>query len=85
MPTPNTVKITPTVLFSVFADALLANAAPILAHKSVNTTHKTNKRISGITPQISVSGFLDLLKGKNSLLLFQKFCNMKFAYRSQKF
>lgn len=73
MPTPNTVKITPTVLFSVFADALLANAAPILAHKSVNTTHKTNKRISDITPQISVSGFLDLLKGRIHYSYFKNF------------
>lgn len=73
MPTPNTVKITPTVLFSVFADALLANAAPILAHKSVNTTHKTNKRISDITPQISVSEFLDLLKGRIHYSYFKNF------------
>ena len=33
-----------------------------------------------IPPKISVSGFMGYLKGKSSLLIFQKFGNMKFAY-----
>ncbi len=33
-----------------------------------------------IPPKISVSGFMGYLKGKGSLLLFQKYGNMKFAY-----
>ena len=33
-----------------------------------------------IPPKISVSGFMGYLKGKSSLLLFQKYGNMKFAY-----
>ena len=33
-----------------------------------------------IPPKISVSGFMGYLKGKSSLLIFQKYGNMKFAY-----
>ena len=33
-----------------------------------------------IPPKISVSVFMGYLKGKSSLLLFQKYGNMKFAY-----
>ena len=32
-----------------------------------------------IPPKISVSGFMGYLKGKSSLLIFQKYGNMKFA------
>ena len=38
-----------------------------------------------IPPQISVSGFMGYLKGKSSLMIFQKFGNMKFAYRNREF
>ena len=33
-----------------------------------------------IPPKMSVSGFMGYLKGKSSLMIFQKFGNMKFAY-----
>ena len=38
-----------------------------------------------IPPKISVSGFMGYLKGKSSLKIFQKFGNMKFAYRNREF
>ena len=34
---------------------------------------------------MSVSGFMGYLKGKSSLMIFQKFGNMKFAYRNREF
>lgn len=33
----------------------------------------------------SVSGFMGYLKGKSSLMIFQKWGNMKFAYRNREF
>lgn len=38
-----------------------------------------------IPPKISVSGFMGYLKGKSSLMLFQRCGNMKFAYRNREF
>lgn len=38
-----------------------------------------------IPPKLSVSGFMGYLKGKSSLMIFQKFGNMKFAYRNREF
>lgn len=38
-----------------------------------------------IPPKISVSGFMGYLKGKSSLQIFQKYGNMKFAYRNREF
>ena len=38
-----------------------------------------------IPPKISVSGFMGYLKGKSSLMIFQRFGNMKFAYRNREF
>ena len=38
-----------------------------------------------IPPKYSVSGFMGYLKGKSSLMIFQKFRNMKFAYRNREF
>ena len=38
-----------------------------------------------ISPKYSVSGFMGYLKGKSSLMIFQKFGNMKFAYRNREF
>ena len=38
-----------------------------------------------IPPKISVSGFMGNLKGKSSLMIFQKYGNMKFAYRNREF
>ena len=34
---------------------------------------------------MSVSGFMGYLKGKSSLRIFQKWGNMKFAYRNREF
>ena len=38
-----------------------------------------------IPPKMSVSGFMGYLKGKSSLMIFQKWGNMKFAYRNREF
>ena len=38
-----------------------------------------------IPPKMSVSGFMGFLKGKSSLMIYQKWGNMKFAYRNREF
>ena len=38
-----------------------------------------------IPPKLSVSGFVGYLKGKSSLMIFQRWGNMKFAYRNREF
>ena len=38
-----------------------------------------------IPPKYSIAGFMGYLKGKSSLMIFQKFGNMKFAYRNREF
>ena len=38
-----------------------------------------------IPPKMSVSGFMGYIKGKSALLVFQKYGNMKFAYRNREF
>lgn len=38
-----------------------------------------------IPPKMSVSGFMGYLKGKSALMIFQKWGNMKFAYRNHEF
>ena len=38
-----------------------------------------------IPPKLSVSAFMGYLKGKSSLMIFQKYGNMKFAYRNREF
>ena len=38
-----------------------------------------------IPPKISVSSFMGYLKGRSSLMIFQKFGNIKFAYRNREF
>ena len=38
-----------------------------------------------IPPKISVSGFMGYLKGKSSLMIFQKWGNMKYKYRNREF
>ncbi len=38
-----------------------------------------------ILPKMSVSSFMGYLKGKSSLMIFQKYGNMKFAYRNREF
>jgi putative transposase len=38
-----------------------------------------------IPPKVSVSSFMGYLKGKSSLQIFQRFGNMKFAYRNREF
>ena len=36
-----------------------------------------------IPPKISVSNFLGFLKGKSSLMIYEKWGNMKYKYRTQ--
>lgn len=38
-----------------------------------------------IPPKMSVSSFMGFLKGKSSLMLYEKFGNMKFKYRNREF
>ena len=38
-----------------------------------------------IPPKMSVSGFMGFLKGKSSLMIFQRSGNTKFAYRNREF
>ena len=38
-----------------------------------------------IPPKLSVSGFMGYLKGKSSILIYQKYANMKFKYRNKEF
>ena len=36
-----------------------------------------------IPPKISVSNFMGFLKGKSSLMIYEKWGNMKYKYRTQ--
>jgi len=38
-----------------------------------------------IPPKMSVSGFMGYLKGKSSLMIYQKWGNLKFKYRNREF
>ena len=38
-----------------------------------------------IPPKISISGFMGYLKGKNSLMIYEKWSNMKYRYRNREF
>ena len=38
-----------------------------------------------IPPKLSVSSFMGYLKGKGSILIYQKYANMKFKYRNREF
>jgi len=38
-----------------------------------------------IPPKLSVSGFMGYLKGKSSILIYQRYANMKFKYRNREF
>lgn len=38
-----------------------------------------------IPPKISVASFVGFLKGKSSLLIYQKYANMKYKYRNKEF
>lgn len=38
-----------------------------------------------IPPKLSVSGFMGYLKGKSSILIYQKYTNLKFKYRNREF
>lgn len=38
-----------------------------------------------IPPKLSVSGFMGYLKGKSSILIYQKYANIKFKYRNREF
>ena len=41
--------------------------------------------LKSIPPKMSVSSIMGYLKGKSSLMIFQKYGNMKFAYRNREF
>ncbi|WP_423236705.1 IS200/IS605 family transposase [Clostridium acidisoli] len=36
-------------------------------------------------PKMSISGFVGFLKGKSSLMIFEKFANLKYKYGSKHF
>ena len=41
--------------------------------------------LPSIPAKMNISGFMGYLKGKSSLMIFQRFGNMKFAYRNREF
>lgn len=41
--------------------------------------------IVGITHKMSVSGFVEFLKGKNSLIIFERYANLKYKYGNRQF
>ena len=51
-----------------------ANACPDHIHMLIS-----------IPPKISVSGFMGILKGKSSVLIYEKFGDMKYKYRNREF
>ena len=46
-------------------------------------THRS--LLKEIPPKISVSSFMGFLKGKTSIMIYQKYGNMKFKYRNRNF
>ena len=38
-----------------------------------------------VPPKLSISGFMGYLKGKSSILIYQKYANMKFKYMNREF
>ena len=38
-----------------------------------------------VPPKLSISGFMGYMKGKSSVLIYQKYANMKFKYRNREF
>ncbi len=42
-------------------------------------------QVSRNKPKMSVSSFMELLKGKSSIMIYQKWGNMKYKYRNQSF
>ena len=38
-----------------------------------------------IPPKMSISGFMGYLKGKSSIMIYEKWGNMKFKYRNRQF
>ena len=38
-----------------------------------------------VPPKLSISGFMGYLKGKSSILIYQKYANLKFKYRNREF
>lgn len=38
-----------------------------------------------IPPKISISSFMGFLKGKSSIMIYERWCNMKFKYRNRQF
>ena len=53
----------------------------IEAHACIDHIHM----YVSIPPKLSVSGFVGFLKGKSATIIFQKYGNMKFAYRNREF
>ena len=41
--------------------------------------------VESFPPKLSVSGFMGYLKGKSSILIYQKYANLKFKYRNREF
>lgn len=38
-----------------------------------------------IPPKLSISSFMGFLKGKSSVMIYQKWCNIKYQYRNREF
>ena len=57
------------------------NVEIIEAHAMVDHIHMLVR----IPPKISVSGFMGYLKGKSSLMIFERFANLKYKYGNRNF
>ena len=51
----------------------------------VEVCHDHIHMLVKIPPKLSVASFVGFLKGKSSILIYQKFANMKFKYRNREF
>ena len=61
-----------------------AEVCPDHIHMLISIPPKMS--VSGsIPPKMSVSGFMGFLKGKSSLMIYQRWGNMKFKYRNRQF
>ena len=65
----------------------IANTLPMERRRNNRGGNLSRPRylLVSIPPKMSISGFMGYLKGKSSLMIFQRFGNMKFAYRNREF
>ena len=47
--------------------------------------NRNNNTLAQIPPKVSISGFVGYLKGKISLMIYEKYKSLQFNYRSREF